>query len=498
MIIGAPVLLGAWFATFVRWRLGVLMLLAYLPVAGAVTLWLSPNPAPLLFKDFLFVIPVYLSIALVHLRELGEARVPVPISVLAAALALLAMVQMFNPNLSDFLVALVGAKVWLLYLPMLFVGAALVRAQGDLVGVLRVTAAVAVVPFAVGLIQFALASSLGPERAIEMFYGASAAEAATQGFGGFDYGADLYRIPATFTFVAQYGMFGLAMVAFAYALGRYDPHQGWRLFGRVMMGVAVAGALLCGARGNFVFLPLLIALIYVADARVSGGLAALVLFPAMIVTLLWMVGFDPFVIFGATHQLFTGYGSDLVLPNLIQTLRDYPMGQGTGTSTGAARHIMNAVELRHFAAYEGYYSKTIAELGIPGLLSDRISVRRHRRCTRARAVLACRGRMRSVAAAFARPPGRGRARQLQGLSPRSRPDQRLFLAVRRHALQAAPSRARAGSAAPQGVLHTCDRKYSIVGASPSSSVTLGAQPSALPASAMSGRRRTGSSAGSGL
>ncbi len=400
MIIGAPVLLGAWFATFVRWRLGLLMLLAYLPVAGAVTLWLSPNPAPLLFKDLLFVIPVYLSIALVHLRALGEARVPLPISVLAAALALLALAQMFNPNLSDFMVALVGAKVWLLYLPMLYVGGAALRTQDDLDAVLRVMAGVALVPFAVGLVQFALASTVGLERAIETFYSPAAAEAATQTFGGFDYGTGLYRIPSTFTFIAQYGMFCLAMVAFAYALGRADPRPAWRVFGKALMALAIVCAVLSGSRGNFVFVPLLIALVYVADARLSGGLAALALFPGLILSVLWLTGFDPLEVFGVTHQLFNKYGSGLVLPDLIETLRNYPMGQGTGTSTGAARHIMNAAELRHFAAYEGFYAKTVAELGIPGLLIL-VALFGAIAAYGARAVFACRGRLRSVAAALA-------------------------------------------------------------------------------------------------
>ncbi len=399
VILGAPILLAAWFAILVRWRVGLAMLLAYLPVGGAITLWLSPNPAPLLFKDFLFVIPVYLSLGLVHLRELGWARVPVPVTALVLGLSVLALLQMFNPNLSDVMVALVGAKVWLFYLPMLYVGGAALRTQDDLVAMLRLMVAIAVIPFAVGFVQFALASTIGPERAIEAFYGAEAAEGATQGFSTFEYGASLFRIPSTFTFVAQYAMFALAMVAVTYALGRVDPNPGWRVFGRIMMVVAIAAALLSGARGNFVFVPMLIALIYVADLRISGALAALALFPGLILTVLWVTGFDPFVVFGVTHELFNEYGSGLVLHDLIETLQRYPMGQGTGTSTGAARHIMSAVEARQFVAYEGFFAKTIAELGIPGLLIL-VSLFAAVALYGARAILACRGRIHSAAAAF--------------------------------------------------------------------------------------------------
>ncbi len=399
VILGAPVVLAAWFAIFVRWRLGILMLLAYLPISGAITLWLSPDPAPLLFKDFLFVIPVYLSAGLVHLRDFRLARVPVLVTGLVIALALLVVVQMFNPNLSNFLAALVGAKVWLLYLPLLYIGGAALRTQDDLVPVLRVMTVTSAIPFAVGFVQFGLASTIGLERAISLFYGVEAAQKATQGFAAFDYGADLFRIPSTFTFVAQYAMYGLAMVAVAYALGRTDPSRAWRLFGQAMMIVAVAAALLSGGRGNFVFVPLLIALIYVADARLTGGLAALALFPGLILSVLWITGFDPFEVFGVTHRLFDEYGKGLVLRDLIDTLRRFPMGQGTGTSTAGARHVMNAAEASRFFAYEGYYAKTIAELGIPGLMIL-VSLFAVMAAYAARIVVALRGRIRSAAAAF--------------------------------------------------------------------------------------------------
>jgi LPXTG-motif cell wall-anchored protein len=367
VIVGAPLLLGAWFLIFTRWRRGLELLLIYLPFAGAIVLWMSPNPAPLLFKDFLFVLPLYLAFALVNPNDIRSAPIPTAITVLVVCLAVIVLLQMFNPNLPKVMVAAIGAKVWLFYLPLLFIGAAALRHLDDLVRLLRIMVVVTVVPCVVGLVQYVLADTVGYQDAIQMFYG-EAAQGATQQFSQFDLGAALYRIPSTFSFVAQYSGFTLSMVGIAYALGRLDPAPTWRLFARGVMVLAIVAGLLSGARAQFVFLPILLVAIYMLDARLSGAAAAIVLVPAFLIGVLWLAGYDIGTVLGGTETLVGSYGKDLALPALGESVQKYPMGLGTGMNTGPARYALGPNELGNILGYESYYAKAVVELGIPGLL----------------------------------------------------------------------------------------------------------------------------------
>jgi hypothetical protein len=366
-IIGVPATFAIWLSILADWRRGILMLLAYVPVGGAISLWMWPNTLPLLFKDILFVGPIYFALFLLAAPELRRSPVSRSLTMIMLLFAAIVLLQMFNPKLDNIFVGAVGAKVWLFYLPLVFVGAAAVRDRDDLVRVLRVMVAIAVVPCAVGLAQWALSNSMGYRPAIVLFYGAAAA-AATQQFGRFDFGTDLFRIPSTFTFIAGYSGFTLSMLVPTYALIRIDPSPVWRRFGRIMLGVVIVSALLSGARANFIFIPLLMALILALDARLKGIVAGLLLLPPFLLAILEVSGLQLSAIVTGTGTLVSHYKSDLIIPAVIDAMRSSPMGLGSGMNTGAARHVMSAIAAQKFSPVESYYARAIIELGIPGFL----------------------------------------------------------------------------------------------------------------------------------
>jgi len=81
----------------INWRYSAYGLLAYLPVSGVPILISYPQTAlPVLLKDFLFVLPVYLGFLLARRRRWSFERAPVAgLAILAAAVLL----QCFNPAL---------------------------------------------------------------------------------------------------------------------------------------------------------------------------------------------------------------------------------------------------------------------------------------------------------------------------------------------------------------------------------------------------------------
>lgn len=350
------------------WRLAVFLALAYLPVEGVLWVALYPHTAPAaLAKDFLFVIPAYIGFFYSCTKSKRSFLFPgfplLPVVLLAG----LVVVEIFNPRLDSMLVGLVGAKVWLFYIPMAFLGYHLIRNRGDLDRLLKVMCLTAIIPAVVGITEAVLYYT-GHSSFVYSLYG-SAASAATQGFAAINVGgAGFRRVPSTFSFVAQYYIFMTSMVAVGYAWWRRAPTgsltRHWRLAVWLLFLVA---ALTSGARGALAFVPLLLIAILLIDGRLGvssiGPIAALAAGLALMVALV-----------GASA---TGTVSDIVTNARVQIhsvfitgLREAShhifLGSGTGSDTNAARYVSGS-----FSAtggwQESYLAKSILELGIVGL-----------------------------------------------------------------------------------------------------------------------------------
>jgi hypothetical protein len=360
--------IALWLAIILRWRWGLIGLLLYLPFAGIISLTFHPNKLPLIFKDIAFVLPAYLSFFAFHARELRTAPIPRPVAWAIGSLTILVLLQTLNPGVVSWMVAVIGVKVWLFYIPIVFLAAAYFRDIGDVVTLLRALVALSVVPCAIGVLQWLGSIAFGYEAVMTGFYG-EAARGATQGFASHSYGALLYRIPSTFSFVSQYFGYTFGMVVFGYCLIRLDPHPAWRKFGQFMMAFFVLASALSGARGAYVFIPLLLVTITLLDQKLSGVFAVVVLVPVIILVAMSLVGIDPELLFRDTTFLIGHYGREIVYANLIDAFVEYPLGTGTGMNTGAARHAFasESTASSKLLFLENYYAKAMAELGFIGL-----------------------------------------------------------------------------------------------------------------------------------
>lgn len=365
VLLGGGVLVFIWLLFIVRWRWAFMALLIFLPFSGMIALRFHDTKAVLLFKDVLFVIPAYVSFLFFHRRDHRRASVPNPVLWAMGALTLLVVIQMANPQLPNLVVALIGFKVWLFYLPLVFVASAYVDSREDLVLLLRVVVVIALIPCSIGILQFLGTTTIGVQATMSSMYDDEAARAATMNYSVNLYGGSLYRLPSTFTFVSQYFGYTMGMVVFAYCLMRADPSQGWRRFAVFMVGFCIVASVLSGARGAFVFIPLMLILISLLDQRLTGIIAVAVALPVLILAALYFGGLKLSLLFGDTSNLVSNYSRDVVYQFIIDAFLDHPWGIGTGMNTGAARHALSAGEMPPILL-ENYYAKAMVELGFIG------------------------------------------------------------------------------------------------------------------------------------
>jgi len=367
-LIAATLLVSIYALIFARWQRGLYWLIAYLPFAGTVTMALSQWPPSLLFKDILFIIPLYLAFfARLCLGREILADFPKPIAFLMLSLAALVILQAANPGVANAMVALIGLKVWLLYLPLCFIAYAFFESSEAVIGLLRLLVGLSFIPASVALIEVCLTLDFGYHDSMQMVYGEQAFQA-TQRFASFEVGSGILgRIPSTFTFVAQFFGYSLAMLVPAYIVWRADPSRRWRRTGGMSLVLAALSTLISGSRAAYVFTPLTLALMFLLDEGLGGLIASM----TAVTSLIWAVvvtifGIALWQMYTLVSDLLRGYAQEVAYGGLMMAIASAPFGMGTGTNTGAARYAADNPGAFH--AIENYYAKAAYELGIPGLL----------------------------------------------------------------------------------------------------------------------------------
>ena len=375
-----PLLLGLLVigvATFVLhdWRWGIYGLLLYIPFSGIPSHLMYPNTAPAaLAKDFLFVLPAYCGFLLQAMMRRQSIAVPGAPVAWMAVLAGIVLVQVFNPNLPNLLVGLVGLKLWLLYIPLFFLGYHLVSTKRQLFFILGLISIPAIVPAAIGILQAVLHAG-GQSDLVYNAYGESAS-ASTQGLYGTHYegGGVLRRVASTFPFMTQYYLYCASMVAaiHAWRSGLPGGMGAGRTAGLALWLTLVVAALLSGSRGAFLTVPLLLALLWLLSGRrgpallsLTAGLGAL----AAVVAILG-ANLDAVLNLGLEiGSIHVTYGPWDTIPKILEMS---PLGFGAGTASPAARYILESestVGAVRLLNLESFMSATLADLGVPGVVA---------------------------------------------------------------------------------------------------------------------------------
>ena len=377
-VVGITICVAACVVALVgSWRPLLVGLLLYLPFSGLPTLILYPDTGPsTLAKDFLFVIPAYVGAAAVALSRREDLRVPGAPVVLMGSLALLIVVQAFNPEVPKPLVALIGIKVWLFYIPLIWLGYHFTRRKEALQRLLMAMLAVAMVPCLAGIAEAVLVQTHG--RAFVYGLYGPAAEAATQGFAGFGFndGSALLRLPSIFEFVGQYWLFCTATIALGYAAWRGNrSHRLLRVLGPLAIGIAVLASMTTGLRAAFIFSPFLLLLIALLEgaslgrmlAYASGSIVAVV--GALVIL---GVPAGPLAELIRTHTAFI---FDFFGDGFTYAADHAMLGLGTGVDTNGISYAFGSSD--DYAViyatvgdvwWESWYLKAFLELGVVGLL----------------------------------------------------------------------------------------------------------------------------------
>lgn len=331
---------------------------------GIVATNLGSGGIAIPFRDIFIVLPLYICVFTTRAGQIAATRIPVDLLLSIVFFLVVMAVCLFSPSGPPLAQMAIGLKVWLFYIPFLAVGIALGHRPDLMTRLFRQILFWGAIACAVGLLQSLLVRILGYDAAMRLFFGEYASRV-TQGFTRFDEAGGIYRIPATFSFAAQYGGFLCLYLTIAMIMINADPAQHIRRFARIAVFVAFLAAVLSGTRALVLVFPAMLAA-YTLCGILSVRL--LLLAPAgiaVVTTMLALAGADPVAYFFVGEKLARFYTSDFIFEQISSALDNGLIGAGIGTVTIGARYLFGGTAIdegwRDF--YESYFAKAAAELG---------------------------------------------------------------------------------------------------------------------------------------
>ena len=370
------------------WRRGLYVLVAWLLFEDFVRKFLGNNMAIYFAKDLLALI-LYLSFfRLRPASRVGAFRIPFRLSLLV--FFWFVFLQVFNPASTSIFYGILGMKVYFLYVPLIYVGYALIQSEEDLHRFFSFTCVLIIIVAGLGLAQSIIGPTfLNPAHMQEDIRELSNAYRVAPVSG-----LIAYRPTSVFVSAGRFQDFLVVTWLISLGFGGYLLLRSRR--GRTLaftaIAVVAAASLMCASRGVFMWnsgIALIIAAGFLWGApwrqrealRVLRVIQRAALFVGIGIVLLLTIFPEEL---GSRLAIY----SETLMPNsaaseLVHRVQTYPLqqlgyafdhprwpyGYGTGTCTLGGQYvvrIMHAAPMR--VGVESGFGNLIVELGIVGLV----------------------------------------------------------------------------------------------------------------------------------
>ena len=357
------------------WKKSVYLLIFAIPYFGFIQLKIKHLTvfAPII-HDVTVIFPIYLLFILYRMKKKHiPFYFPSYFVNYLVFIVFLIIVFTINPFYeTDWVVRLVGFKVWIYYLLFILIGFEFIESEFEFKKLCNFFAIVAIIPCVIGIIQYLFSYYIDYKETMIFFYGGNEmlATISTQEFNAFDWGAGIkfFRLPSTFSFSHQFNLFAICMLIPAVTSVSLSKTQVEKFFYSMIIVLLILGAYASGVRATTVYLLFFVAYLILIQAKFYNFIIVFLL----IIIPLSLLNLESYPILQAMFVKSTEQ-----VPAYIEffTLNDYSyffkhhfFGYGVGSATIEAGHIApeQILELRF---HEGYFARVTKELGVPGLLT---------------------------------------------------------------------------------------------------------------------------------
>jgi len=370
-----------------NWRNGVYFFLSWLLFEDIVRKFLGNNMAIYFVKDFL-VLVLYISFFAAYRRKEVKIFRP-PFFVPVLIFIWFGALQILNPASTSIMYGLMGFKIFFYYVPLIFIGYALLNSESELRRFFTVNLFLVLIIVSLGIAQSIIGPSfLNPAVPAEDIRLLSGLYRVTES------GATAYRPTSVFVSAGRYADF--IMVAWILVLGYSGylllRHKKGRILAFIAIPVTAAGAFLTASRGSFMWgminaLVTSVAFIWGAPWRqgealrvlrsiqrvaIGIGLGMVVLFYAYPDALLSRLAIyqETLLPSSPTNEL-THRGWTYPMENFLGAFNyeRWPYGYGIGTTALGGQYVARFFGVKPpVIGVESGFGTLVVEMGIGGLI----------------------------------------------------------------------------------------------------------------------------------
>jgi hypothetical protein len=371
-----------------NWRNGVYLFFTWLLFEDLARKYLGNNMAVFFAKDVLVAV-VYLSFIIAVRRKKTIKIVRPPFFVPVMLLVWFGIMQMFNPASSTIAYGIMGVKLFFWYIPLYFVGYALLNSEADVRRFFRVNTWLALIITGLGVAQSIIGPSfLNPAMPADEIRGLSTLYRVSPITGLIS-----YRAPSVFVSAGRYTNYLLIAWVLILAFTGYLllRHRRGRNIAFISLAVVYAAILLSGSRGVFLWTAgaaILIAIAYMWGApwrqrevlRVFRTVQRAALAIGLAVVALFFVFPDALFARLAIYSETLTPGSsaselqtrtwDYPVRNFLGAFNydRWPYGYGIGTSTLGVQYVAKIFHVAPMGiGVESGFGALVVEMGIGGL-----------------------------------------------------------------------------------------------------------------------------------
>ena len=342
------------------WRKAVYFLFFYVCVEGLVSLLLYPWKIPLLFKDFIIIL-TYIGFLTKFVIQRKQVLFKSPLTVPLLLLAGLGIIQLFNPNLENLVVGLVGIRTLLFYIPLLFIGYHFIQTKEQLYKFGFFLVMLAIPVSIVGIFQYLAGphavARLGPGFARSIW------------LVGTPLGYTVFRPTSTFSYAGGFGGYLLVMIILTICFANFRV-RGWtNRICLISLACLILGLAAGTQRSTILMLSLGIPVMYLLQKKgiISNTLLLIIVIVGGCLLAAWffLPGFfyridsmirDPYGIIVQKHLI------DPAVTRISRALASSPLGGGLGSASPGTRYVTTT-----WTFAESFVEYLIRELGIVGL-----------------------------------------------------------------------------------------------------------------------------------
>lgn len=239
LVFGIPIIVGLLYLSCLNWRLSVKAALVLVVIEGALRKWVLPQASDVVYflKDFV-LLGAYLRY---YVFPSSEQKLTIKNNLLSTFVFLASgwcLFQAFNPSLGSPLVGIFGLKVYLFYIPLMWMLPNLFQSELELYQFLRNYMVLAIPVGILGIFQF-----LSPaDSPINVYAPGDVKNVATFGVN------TLVRITGTFSYIGSYGVYLIVCFGLLIPLIAAKQSYWWKCINILSLLLVVINSLMNGSR----------------------------------------------------------------------------------------------------------------------------------------------------------------------------------------------------------------------------------------------------------